>query len=635
MNTLAAAALSPHDITLFLLSVGVLLFVARLLGEVSRMLGQPSVLGEILAGVLLGPTLLGAVSPEFYTWMFPVYVPGDGGAFSLTYIGLEALVTLSAVLLLLVAGLEVDLSTVWRQGKAMVLVSLLGMVIPFGCGFALAWYFPGVLGHDARSDLLPFALFVGIALSITALPVIAKILMDLHMAKSEVGGLIMSSAMINDLVGWIGFAMVLAMMQASGHGGGHGSETAASELVEAVSGTADAAASSPTATVGTTILMTLGFIAVVLTVVRYLFHKSLPFLQAHFSWPGAVLVLVFVLAMLASAMTEWIGIHSIFGAFILGVAAGDSDRLTHRTRETIHQFISNIFAPLFFASIGLRVSFIEAFDLRMVVIVLVVASVGKIIGCYLGAKLAGMSHRVSWGVGFGMVGRGAMEIILGQLAYSQGLIGEDLLVAIIIMALLTSMMSGPGMQWLLKRKEPPRLANAVEAEGFVPRLSGRDREAVIRELASAAAKVVGSGAGKAEVTLDEAEIARAVMRRERLMSTGLRNGLAVPHARMGGLSKPVVVVGVSEVGVDFDSMDGDASTLICLLLTPADDAGAQITLLDMVARAFLSPAARSAAREATSFTQFKAALNVTQSEHPDDAPDAQTPDLPPPPTVKN
>ena len=171
-HLLAAAALEPAQVTRLLLAMAVLLGLARLMGEWARQLGQPAVLGEILAGILLGKTVLGAFAPEAYVWLFPIE-PGSPIA-----IAEEGFILMSATLLLLVVGLEVDLSTVWRQGKAMLSVSAFGIVIPMAIGCSLGWFAPTLLGADPQLPdnlRLPLAIFVGIALSITALPVIAKI----------------------------------------------------------------------------------------------------------------------------------------------------------------------------------------------------------------------------------------------------------------------------------------------------------------------------------------------------------------------------------------------------------------------------------------------------------------------------
>ncbi|MEM6504164.1 MAG: cation:proton antiporter [Planctomycetota bacterium] len=628
MHTLAAGILTPSEITVFLLSLAVLLGAARLLGEFAKKFGQPTVLGEILAGVILGATILGNIAPDTYNNLFPKYlndhqskepvfydktdsegnaykqavtdpstgetidvtIPdrnydedgklgSDGRVPSLVKVGLESFFVLCVCLLLLVAGLEVDLSIVTKQGKAAAAVSMMGMIVPFAIGFGVAYLLavsaPGLIGYNVDSDkAMPFALFLGIAMSITALPVIAKILMDMNMFKSDMGMLIMSSAMVNDLLGWIGFAMVLAMILPEG-------ESALSlQFV---------------------IPATLVFVGFMLTVGRWLANKAIPLVQAHTSWPGGILGFVFVLALLCAALTEWIGIHAIFGAFLAGIALGDSKHLTARTRETIEQIVTYIFAPIFFAGVALRIDFINNFDFAIVMIVLVVAIIGKVVGCYFGAKLAGLNKRESWAIGFGMSARGAMEIILGQIALSFGLITEELFVAIVIMAIATSVIAGPLMQKALDRRQQKKFTDLLSSKAFIARLRAVSRRDAIEELSQVAAAVTGHDADM---------INTAVWEREQTMSTGIGNGVAVPHGRIEGLAKPQLVVGVSPPGIDFDAGDGLAAEIICMLLTPADDQLAQIEMLRAVAEVFNDPARRRAAVEAEGYTQFRAAIAV-------------------------
>ncbi|XAM00005.1 cation:proton antiporter [Phycisphaeraceae bacterium D3-23] len=617
MLPLAAGSLTPSEITVFLLALAALLGTARLLGEVARKLGQPAVLGEILAGVLLGATVLANIYPPAYDYLFPKYlydhasgeqvyydqvdpetqaivyeeevdavtgevlhiaVPGEPAP-SLVLVGLDAFSVLCVCLLLLVAGLEVDLSIVTRQGKAAGFVSLTGMVVPFAFGFALALAVPGLIGYDSDSDkLIPFALFLGIAMSITALPVIAKILLDLKMFRSDMGMLIMSSAMINDLLGWVGFAIVLSLILPPGE-----SAIPLHFVIPA----------------------TLLFVGLILTVGRWLADRAIPLVQAHSSWPGGILGFVFTLALLCAALTEWIGIHAIFGAFLAGVALGDSKHLKPQTRKTIEQIVTYIFAPIFFAGVALRVDFLANFDLVAVLLVLSIAIAGKAVGCYAGAKWAGMSRRESWAVGFGMSARGAMEIILGQIALNFGLITQELFVAVVVMAIVTSVIAGPLMQKALGLKQDKRLLDVLGSKHFAGTLSSGTREAAIRELSAFASDTV---------KLDSAVIAKAVIAREALVSTGLANGIAVPHARLAGLAEPAVFVGISPPGIDFEASDGQPAEIICLLLTPADDQRSQIELLRMVADAFQTRATRRSAVEAQGYTQFRAALTIGSSD---------------------
>jgi len=554
--------LTHSEVTAMFLALGLLLASARLFGEIARRFNQPAVLGEILAGILLGPTVFGALAPTWSAFLFPKV---GGGA-----LAIDGLMTLAITLFLLVAGLEVDLSTIWRQGRLAINVGLAGVLVPFAVGFGAAWYLPQLMGIEAGADPLLFALFMATALSISALPVIAKTLMDLNLYRSDLGMLVVAAAVFNDLVGWIIFAVILGML---GTGPAH-------EL-----------------SIAQTIGLTLAFALVMLTVVRWLIHRVLPWIHAHTSWPGGVLGFALALALVAAAFTEWIGIHAIFGAFLAGIAIGDSRHLRERTRATIEQFVSFIFAPLFFAGIGLKVNFVTEFDPLLVLTVLVIATLGKVLGCGLAGRFSGMARREALALGFGMNARGAMEIILGLLALKYGLIGERLFVALVVMALVTSLMSGPLLQRVLRLKKPRRFVDFLSPRTFVNTLKSHSRPEAVAELAKVAAEVAG---------LEAAEVVDGVMIREEIMATGIGHGLAVPHARLRGLVRPVVAVGLSRHGVDFDAPDGRPAQLIFLLLTPIHDDGAQLELLADIATVFKSDEVRSRIGQVGNYTEFLA-----------------------------
>ena len=554
--------LTHSETTALFLALGVLLAAARLLGELARRYNQPAVLGEILAGILLGPTVFGALAPEWSAFLFP---RAGGGA-----LALDGLMTLAIALFLLVAGMEVDLSTIWRQGKLAINVGVAGVVVPFAVGFGAAWFFPRLMGIEPGGDPLLFALFMATALSISALPVIAKTLMDLNLYRSDLGMLVVAAAVFNDLVGWIIFAVILGLL---GTGPAHA------------------------LTIGQTIGLTLCFALFMLTAARWLINRVLPWIHAHASWPGGVLGFALALTLVAAAFTEWIGIHAIFGAFLAGVALGDSRHLRERTRATIEQFVSFIFAPLFFAGIGLKVNFVAEFDLVLVLTVLVIATLGKVLGCGLAGRFSGLARREALALGFGMNARGAMEIILGLLALKYGLIGERLFVALVVMALVTSLMSGPLLQKVLRLKKPRRFTDFLSARTFVNHLRARTRAEAVAELAKSAAEVAG---------LDAAEVVDGVMIREEIMATGIGHGLAVPHARLRGIDRPVVAVGLSAGGIDFDAPDGRPARLIFLLLTPVHDDGAQLELLADIATVFKEEEIRARVGEVSGFTEFLA-----------------------------
>lgn len=554
---------------IFLLSLGLLLGAARILGEIAQKLRQPDVLGEILAGVILGPTIFGRIAPDLYTMLFPCQ-----GA---NAVALDAISNLAIVLFLMVAGIEVDLSTMWRQGKLGLKVGISSIVVPFSIGFALAMTLPGVFGNLGNTSPLIFSSFIAIALAISALPVIAKVLMDLDLYRSDLGMVVISAAIFNDLVGWMLFAVIIGF---SGNISANGSSVAM------------------------TLIMVLGFATLMLTVGRSLIHRVLPSIQAYTRWPGGELSFAVVLAIFGAAFTEWIGIHAIFGALLVGAAVGDSSHLRERTRFTIAHFVSFIFAPIFFAGIGLKVDFFAHFDPVLVLTVLVVGCVSKITGGAVGAIWSGLPRREVMAVGFAMNSGGAMEIIIGLLALQAGIIHQELFVALVVMAIVTSMISGPLLRAVIKPAKPWRLQDALSSKLFLRELKADSRREAIEELGEAVCAMAG---------LPADQVIPAVWAREEAMSTGIGNGLALPHARIEGLKEPLVAMGVSDTGIDFDAPDDRLAHVLFLILTPAEDPGVQLTIVAELARVFRKPHMLDRILRTRNYTDFMAHLRVSDS----------------------
>ncbi|UJP66320.1 cation:proton antiporter [Mongoliitalea daihaiensis] len=412
--------LSHQDVVNLFLMLAAMLLLARIFAEIAQKFKQPAVVGELLAGILLGPTILGTFFPELFQDLF-LSNPNAN-------LALDGFVQIAVVLLLFIAGLEVELHLVWSQGKSALSISLLGLIVPFILGFVFPYYFPEFFGL-VEGDRLLFSLFMGTAMSITALPVVVRILMDLDLFKTKMGMLIVASAMVNDIIGWLIFSVILSFMGKAGN----------LSLMQ---------------TIGITLLFTF----FMLTIGKFIINKALPWINKKLAWPGGVLSLSMAFCFMAAAFTEWLGIHAIFGAFLLGVALGDSEHMSERAKEIVHQFINNIFAPLFFVSIGLKINFFTNFDLLLTLAILVISFAGKIVGSGFGAYKGGFNVKESLAVGFGMNARGAMEIILGLIALENGLIGEKLFVALVIMAIVTSMSSGPLMKWSLKAAKEEREA---------------------------------------------------------------------------------------------------------------------------------------------------------------------------------
>jgi len=392
-----------------------MLVLSRLAAELGRKVKLPVVMGEIIIGIVLGPTILGHYFPTIQNSLFPV--------FGNVSIALDAITRLSVVMLLFVAGLEVQMQLVIKQGKAAVFTSLLGMIIPFAIGFAAAWYYPEFFKNE--QDKFLYSLFFGTAMSISALPVIARILMDMNLFRTKIGMIIIASAMFDDLMGWLIFSLIMGLM-------GKGNDAHSVLLMMSY---------------------ILGFGLFMLTIGKKIIDMSLPWIQKKFAWPGGVLSLSLGLCFICAAFTESIGLHAVLGAFIAGIAIGDSVKLNEKAREIIHQFVTNVFAPLFFVSIGLKLNFVTHFEFALVAAVLIIAILGKVFGASFGAKLAGFSTRDSLAIGFGLNARGAMEIILGTLALNAGLINEKMFVALVVMAIVTSLFSAPFIRFFVKQTD--------------------------------------------------------------------------------------------------------------------------------------------------------------------------------------
>jgi Kef-type K+ transport system membrane component KefB len=406
--------LSHYENLSLILSIGLLIIAARMFGEFFRKFKMPLVVGELIAGIILGPSLVGNYAPGISEILYTHNTNAS--------IALSGIINISIIMLLFVAGMELNLSLIRQQGKAALSTSVLSLIIPLGLGFVTAYYGYEYYGRNS-TDKVAFSLFMGTAMAISALPVIARTLIDLNLFKTKIGSIIITAAMFNDLIGWVLFSMIMGMLKGSAN---H--------------------------SVLLTLLYTVAYAILMLTVVRILINKSLPWAEKNFTWPGGFLSLSLGLAFLGAAFTEFIGLHAIFGAFIIGITIGDSVHVTEKMKDIVNQFVTNIFAPLFFISIGFKVNFLDHFNLQITIIILVLAFVGKIFGGYLGAKIGGLGNKESLAIGFGMNARGAMEIILATLALQANLIGEEVFVAIVIMAVITSIVAGPMMNWLLKGK---------------------------------------------------------------------------------------------------------------------------------------------------------------------------------------
>ena len=392
---------------LFLLQLVVILATARVCGLILRHFGQPAVIGEMAAGLVLGPVVFGAALPELHAQLFtPASLPA-----------LSSLSTLGLVLFMFVVGVEMRAPDgVRAQLRSAGAVGVLSVLLPMALGVAIAPALHPQLA-PAGVPFWPFALFMAAAMAITAFPVMARILKDRGLTRTPIGQLSLSSAAIADAMAWILLALVMTLLAAQSGWGGFGR-----------------------AMVGV-----LAMVAVVMGLLRPLFARLLA-RHAHDGRPqGAVLASLLIAMLACAAAAEWLGLHAVFGAFLFGLCLPRDDRLLHSLIERIEHLAVIVLMPVFFALAGLNTT-PDAFSgasLGALGLVLVVAIGGKIVGGAVGARLGGQPWRASLAVGSLMNARGMMELIVIKLGLDAGLIGPELFTMLLVMALLTTVMASP------------------------------------------------------------------------------------------------------------------------------------------------------------------------------------------------
>ncbi len=435
--TEALRPLGGHAVFLLLVQLALLLVVARLGSELSKRLGFPAVVGELAAGIALGPSLFGHYFPD----QFAVIFPPVATQFHL----LEVVGVLGMTLLLLLTGLETDLRLLRNLGRSALIASLTGMVLPFAMGFGLGMIMPD--RYVAQTDhRLLFALFLATAMSISAMPVIAKILMDLDLTKRNIGLVILSAGVVDDTAGWLILSIIAG---AASRGGAVGAAQ--------ISGLA------------LTIGLTLAFCAAAAFVLYPILRLLIRWANDRFKSRDTDLVVLIVITFVCAAATEKIGIHAVFGAFIAGTVFRQVPRLKPETIHKLDSFVFSVLAPIFFGIVGLKVDLWTLGGGRMLGIVLAVACLGKLVGVTLGGLWSGMRFWEASSIAVAMNARGAMELVVATIGLSLGILNQQMFSIIVVVAIVTSFMAPIGLRLTMRRvnmtKEEEQRILAAESKG--------------------------------------------------------------------------------------------------------------------------------------------------------------------------
>jgi Kef-type K+ transport system membrane component KefB/nucleotide-binding universal stress UspA family protein len=432
----------PSEV-IFIAQILALMVVGRLLGEAMLRIGQPAVMGQLIAGLLLGPSLFGLLLPDLQHAFFPK-TPEQKAM-------IDAISQFGILLLLLLTGMETDLKLVRQTGRASIYASLTGIIVPFACGVALGEMLPDSMLPDPNKRLIT-ALFLGTALSIASVKIVAMVVREMNFMRRIVGQVILAAAIIDDTVGWIIVSIIFSLAL-------HGSIEPAS-LAQSV--------------IGTFVFMTAS-----LTIGRRAVFFAIRWVNDNFVSEFAVITAILVIMGAMALTTHLIGVHSVLGAFVAGILVGESPILTRHIDEQLRGLITAFFAPVFFGIAGLSADLTILADPKMALLtagLIVIASIGKFSGAFVGAEISGLTRREGLALACGMNARGSTEVIIATVGLSMGALNQNLFTMIVAMAVITTMAMPPTLRWALSRipmrkDEKQRLEREeMEAKGFVPNL---------------------------------------------------------------------------------------------------------------------------------------------------------------------
>lgn len=422
MHVSLAAPVAPiaaHQLLIFLLQVGLLLLLALVFGRIARRLGMPAVVGELFVGVLLGPSFLAHVAPGLSTWLFPQ----DSAQFHL----LDAVGQIGVLLLVGITGIHMDMGLIRRRGATAAGVSAGGLLVPLAFGVGAGFLLPATL-IPAGTETLVFALFLGVAMCVSAIPVIAKTLMDMGLLHRNVGQLTLAAGMIDDAFGWFMLSIVSAMATTGLRAGN----------------------------VLVSFACLVAVVVFALTVGRPLVRHAFRLTSRNEEDPGPPVATAAVLLVLAAAATHAMGLEAVFGAFVCGILIGSAGGIDPARLAPLRTVVLSGFAPIFFATAGLRMDLTSLADPMVLLAglaILAVAIIGKFVGAYAGARASKLNKWEALALGAGLNARGVIEVVVAMVGLRLGILSVEVYTIIVLVAIVTSLMAPPILRWSMARVE--------------------------------------------------------------------------------------------------------------------------------------------------------------------------------------
>jgi Kef-type K+ transport system membrane component KefB len=528
--------LKDTELLRLLLQLGVLLLVSRAFADLMKRIGGAPVIGELVAGIALGPSVLGKLAPPIFGALFP--------AEQSSVILLSAFAWTGAVMLLLWVGLETDLELLRGMGRAAILISSFGVIIPFLAGLGLGFALPdSYLANPAQRPI--FALFVAIALSISAVPVIARILTDLGLMRRELGTVILGAGMVDDTVGWFLLSLVAGLAKRGRMG-----LIATSELIAPA----------------------MVFLLFCYFVGFRLVTRWLRWIDDRTYAEHAKLTAMIVVTLVCAAATQAIGLHAVFGAFVAGLMLAGSARVRKAARDDVEALTTGFMGPIFFAFSGLQVNLDALGEPLVPLAVLAIAFAVKLVGCGLGGLVGGLHWREALAVAIGMNARGGMGIVVALVGLSLGVLSPAMYAVLILVALATSLATPPLLNWSLrgvrerpgdvKRHERERVEAQLPLKGNGAKLlvlSGGGPNAILAaHIAAALARH-----DDASVTVFHADVSRAPSADFDAQFTRIKEAAALSGARNVyqrlGAADSISAAIAEESGRDYDAVFAGAS----------------------------------------------------------------------------
>ncbi len=537
--------ISEHNLLIFLLQFALLLGACKVVGFFLERIKQPTITGDVLVGLILGPAIFGRYAPDIQLSIFP------NEAIQWTMLGTVA--WFGNLFLLMETGLEINFSRVWKQRGGALKLCFIDLIVPLALSFLPFYFLPDRYLVDP-SQRFVFALFIASIMTISALPVAIRGLQDLGVLKTDMGFLIVSALTLNDLVGWVVFTVILGILA-------HG-------VVEV-------------GFILKLVGLTVAFTLISLTLLKRLVDSGITFIHHRIGKEtGYKTTFIVIVGMLFGAATLKIGIHPLFGFFIAGIVVGEARHITEQDRHTIHRMVYSIFVPIFFAKIGLQLDILANLDWALVTLITVLGVGSRYFGAWLGAKWAKQKKANLSSIAISHTAGGEMHIAVAMLAYSGGLITETVFVSVVAASIFSTIIFGPWLSYTLRKMRKDMVRFLFTKSDVVFDTKSRTRDELLHQLISRVAS---------RISIPEATLTKEVFAREDQMSTAIGKGIAIPHAHLEGLKSSKLFVVKTAQDIDWDSPDGKSVKLIFLTLTPADKPETQLNLMQTLSTALRNP----------------------------------------------